>query len=53
MLLGGGTLDGRTYLSAEAMKYLVTAQTGELPAGFFQNATGGNRGTNYGWGIGT
>ena len=53
MLLGGGALDGRTYLSAEAMKYLATPQTGELPTGFFQNAAGGNRGANYGWGIGT
>ncbi len=53
MLLGGGALDGRTYLSAEAMKYLATPQTGEMPTGFFQNAAGGNRGANYGWGIGT
>ena len=53
MLLGGGALDGRTYLSAEAMKYLATPQTGELPTGFFQNTAGGNRGANYGWGIGT
>ena len=28
-------------------------QTGNLPTGFFQNETYGNRGTNYGWGIGT
>ncbi|MBI4326247.1 MAG: serine hydrolase, partial [Chloroflexi bacterium] len=27
--------------------------TGALPTGFFQNETDGNRGTNYGWGIGT
>jgi CubicO group peptidase (beta-lactamase class C family) len=53
MLLGGGSLEGRRYLSAEAMKFLATPQTGELPTGFFQNATYGNRGVNYGWGLGT
>ena len=53
MLLNGGTLDGRRYLSAAAMKFLSTPQTGELPTGFFQNDTYGNRGKNYGWGIGT
>jgi len=53
MLLNGGTLDGRRYLSAAAMKFLTTPQTGDLPTGFFQNDTYGNRGTNYGWGIGT
>jgi CubicO group peptidase (beta-lactamase class C family) len=53
MLLNGGTLDGRRYLSADAMKYLATPQTGDLPTGFFQNDTQGNRGMNYGWGIGT
>ena len=53
MLLNGGTLDGRRYLSAAAMKFLSTPQTGDLPTGFFQNNTYGNRGTNYGWGIGT
>ena len=53
MLLNGGTLDGRTYLSAEAMKYLREPQTGDLPTGFFQNDTYGNRGKNYGWGLGT
>ena len=51
MLLNGGTLDGRRYLSAEAMKFLTTPQTGDLPTGFFQNDTYGNRGANYGWGI--
>ena len=35
------------------MKFLTTPQTGDLPTGFFQNDTYGNRGTNYGWGIGT
>ena len=53
MLLNGGTLDGRRYLSAAAMKFLTTPQTGDLPTGFFQNDTYGNRGANYGWGIGT
>ena len=53
MLLAGGTLDGRRYLSADAMKFLSTPQTGDLPTGFFQNDTFGNRGANYGWGIGT
>jgi len=53
MLLNGGALDGRRYLSAAAMKFLDTPQTGDLPTGFFQNETFGKRGTNYGWGIGT
>ena len=53
MLLGGGTLDGRRYLSEASMKLLSTPQTGDMPTGFFQNDTYGNRGTNYGWGIGT
>lgn len=53
MLLSGGTLDGRRYLSAAAMKFLTVPQTGDLPTGFFQSETYGNRGTNYGWGLGT
>ena len=53
MLLNGGSLDGRRYLSAAALKFLSTPQTGDMPTGFFQNDTYGNRGTNYGWGIGT
>jgi CubicO group peptidase (beta-lactamase class C family) len=53
MLLNGGTFDGRRYLSAAAMKSLSTPQTGDIPTGFFQSDTYGNRGTNYGWGIGT
>jgi CubicO group peptidase (beta-lactamase class C family) len=53
MLLNGGTLEGHRYLSAAAMKFLTTPQTGDLPTGFFQNDTYGNRGKNYGWGIGT
>ncbi len=53
MLLNGGTLGGRRYLSADAMVLLTTPQTGALPTGFFQSATYGNRGANYGWGIAT
>ncbi len=53
MLLNGGTLDGRRYLSAEAMKLLMTPQTGDLKTGFFQSDQWGNRGANYGWGIAT
>ena len=53
MLLNGGTLDGRRYLSAAAMTLLATPQTGNLPTGFFQVDTYGNRGANYGWGITT
>jgi CubicO group peptidase (beta-lactamase class C family) len=53
MLLNGGTLQGKRYLSAATMKLLTTPQTGALPTGFFQNETYGNRGANYGWGIGT
>jgi CubicO group peptidase (beta-lactamase class C family) len=53
MLLAGGTLGGRRYLGAGAMKFLSTPQTGELPTGFFQNDTFGQHGKNYGWGIGT
>jgi CubicO group peptidase (beta-lactamase class C family) len=53
MLLGGGTMDGRRYLSADAMKFLSTPQTGDLPTGFFQNETFGQHGKKYGWGLGT
>lgn len=53
MLLNGGSLEGRRYLSTAALKLLSTPQTGDLPTGFFQNDTYGNRGLNYGWGIGT
>jgi CubicO group peptidase (beta-lactamase class C family) len=53
MLLNEGRLDGHRYLSGEAMKFLTTPQTGDLPTGFFQNDTFGNHGKNYGWGIGT
>src|SRR6266853_4488939 len=53
MLLNGGTLQGHRYLSAAAMKFLMTPQTGDLPTGFFQNNPFGNHGTNYAWGIAT
>jgi CubicO group peptidase (beta-lactamase class C family) len=53
MLLNGGVLDGRRYLSARAMKHLTTPLTGELPTGFFQGDTWGNRGANYAWGLAT
>jgi CubicO group peptidase (beta-lactamase class C family) len=53
MLLNGGSLNGHRYLTPAAMKFLMTPQTGDLPTGFFQNATFGNHGANYGWGIAT
>jgi CubicO group peptidase (beta-lactamase class C family) len=54
MLLNGGSLDGRLYLSAGAVKLLSTSQTPDaMPVGFFQNDTWGQRGLNYGWGLGT
>ena len=53
MLLAGGRLGRKRYLSPEAMKLLTTVQTGNLPTGFFQSPEYGSHGTNYGWGIGT
>jgi CubicO group peptidase (beta-lactamase class C family) len=53
MLLNGGTLNGHRYLSADAIRHLSSSSTGDLPTGFFQNETYGNRGKNYAWGIGT
>jgi CubicO group peptidase (beta-lactamase class C family) len=53
MLLNGGSLGGKRILSAKALKFINTPQTGEIPTGFFQNDTWGNRGKNYGWGLGT
>jgi len=53
MLLNGGVFQGHRYLSPGAMRLLATPQTGDLPTGFFQNATFGHHGTNYGWRIGT
>lgn len=53
MLLSGGQLGGKRYLSPDAMTLLTTVQTGDLPTGFFQSPEYGGYGTNYGWGIGT
>lgn len=53
MLLNGGSLDGKQYLTADALKFINTPQTGDIPVGFFQSDTYGNRGKNYGWGLGT
>jgi CubicO group peptidase (beta-lactamase class C family) len=53
MLLNGGTLNGRRYLSAAAMKHLTNSTTGELPTGFFQNDTFGQHGAKYAWSLGT
>ncbi len=53
MLLGGGTFEGKRYLSPNAFTLLSTPQTGELPTGFFQTEAAGNLGGHYGWGIGT
>jgi CubicO group peptidase (beta-lactamase class C family) len=53
MLLNGGVFENKRYLSDAAMKLITTPQTGALPTGFFQSDTYGNRGANYGWGLGT
>lgn len=53
MLLSGGIYNGKRYLSEESVKLLSTPQTGDMPTGFFQSTQFGNRGTNYGWSIGT
>src|ERR1019366_6189805 len=37
----------------EALKLMMTVQTGDLPTGFLQSQEYGNHDTNYGWGIGT
>jgi CubicO group peptidase (beta-lactamase class C family) len=52
MLLNGGTFRGKRYLSAAAFQQLTSVQTGELKTGFLQTGEYGNRGMNYGWGIG-
>jgi CubicO group peptidase (beta-lactamase class C family) len=52
MLLGDGVLEGRRLLSPAAIRLLTTVQTGDLPTGFFQSEAMGNRGSNYGWGLG-
>lgn len=53
MLLAGGSLDGRRYLSEAALRDLTTPRTGDYPVGFFQSEAFGQYGMNYGWGIGT
>ncbi len=54
MLLNGGSFGGWKYLSPDAVKFLATPQTPEnMPTGFFQSDTYGQRGRNYGWGLGT
>ncbi len=54
MLLNGGELDGRRYLTAAAHKFLSAPQTpGTMPTGFFQGGVFGQHGMDYGWGIGT
>jgi len=52
MLLNSGTFRGKRYLSPAAFQQLTTVQTGELKTGFLQTEEYGNRGMNYGWGIG-
>jgi CubicO group peptidase (beta-lactamase class C family) len=52
MLLNGGTFRGKRYLSPAAFQQLTTVHTGELKTGFLQTEEYGNRGMNYGWGIG-
>jgi CubicO group peptidase (beta-lactamase class C family) len=41
MLLNGGELDGRRYLSPEALKSLATPRTGDLKAGFVPGSAWG------------
>jgi len=53
MLLNRGMLAGRRYLSPAAMTFLTVPQTNDLPTGFFQNPTYGQRGADYAWGIAT
>ncbi len=45
MLLNGGKLDDLHFLTEKSMKILSSVQTGNLPTG--------QRGANYGWGLGT
>jgi CubicO group peptidase (beta-lactamase class C family) len=52
MLLNGGTFRGKHYLSPSAFQQLTSVHTGELKTGFLQTDEYGNRGANYGWGIG-
>jgi CubicO group peptidase (beta-lactamase class C family) len=52
MLLNAGTFKGKRLLSLAAFQQLTTVHTGELKTGFLQTDEYGNRGMNYGWGIG-
>ncbi len=52
MLLNGGTFNGKRILTPAAFQQLTTVHTGELKTGFLQTDEYGNRGMNYGWGIG-
>ena len=52
MLLSSGTFRGKRYLSPAAFQQLTSVHTGELKTGFLQTEEYGNRGMNYGWGIG-
>jgi CubicO group peptidase (beta-lactamase class C family) len=52
MLLNNGTFRGKRYLSPAAFQQLTTVHTGEFKTGFLQTEEYGNRGMNYGWGIG-
>ena len=53
MLLNKGVYNGKHFLSEDAMSYLTSVSTGNLDCGFLQDDQYGNRGSNYGWGIGT
>jgi CubicO group peptidase (beta-lactamase class C family) len=53
MLLNHGAFAGHRYLQRETVAYLYTPLTGNLPTGFFQSEAHGQRGHNYGWGLGT
>lgn len=53
LLLNDGVFEGKRLLSPAAVRLISTVQTGDIPCGFFQSAAFGNRGSNYGWGIGT
>lgn len=48
MLLNGGALDGRRYLSAEAFRALTTVCTGDLPTGYTKTRLS----HVLGWGLG-
>jgi CubicO group peptidase (beta-lactamase class C family) len=48
MLLNGGALDGRRYLSAEAFRALTTVCTGDLPTGYTKTKLS----HVLGWGLG-